>query len=167
MEHQIVSPIILGIDPGSNCTGFALLHNKTPLEYGCIIPPKNLSLPKKYLEIFEAVCFIIQKHKPHVMAIETQFVNKNAQSAIKLGMARGACLIAAAKNNIEVFEYAPKKIQLAATGTGGASKHQVSHMLQLLLGLSQPILPYDAADALAIALCHQQALNTHHIRSYV
>jgi crossover junction endodeoxyribonuclease RuvC len=167
MDKTQDSPIILGIDPGSNCTGFALLQNKTPLEYGCIIPPKNLSLPKKYLEIFEAVCFLIQKHKPHVMAIETQFVYKNVQSAIKLGMARGACLIAAAKYDIEVFEYAPKKIKLAATGVGSASKHQVSHMLQLMLGLQAPILPYDAADALAIALCHQNSINSHQLRSYV
>ena len=159
--------IILGIDPGSNCTGFALLQGKTPLEYGCIIPPKHLTLPKKYLEIFEAVCFIINKHKPHVMAIETQFVNKNSQSAIKLGMARGACLIAAAKYDVDVFEYAPKKIKLAATGTGNASKHQVGHMLQLMLGLKEPIVPHDAADALAIALCHQQSINTHKILGYV
>lgn len=159
--------IILGIDPGSNCTGFALLKDRTPLEYGCITPPKNVSLPKKYLEIFEAVNYLIGKHKPHVMAIETQFVHKNSQSAIKLGMARGACLIAAAKNDIEVFEYAPKKIKLAATGTGNASKHQVGHMLQMMLGLNQPIVPHDAADALAIALCHSHAINTQALLKYV
>lgn len=166
MASALLEPLILGIDPGSNCTGFALLQGKMPLEYGCIIPQKNLSLPKKYLEIFEAVCYLINKHKPDVMSIETQFVNKNSQSAIKLGMARGACLIAAAKNNIEVFEYAPKKIKLAATGTGSASKHQIAHMLQLMLGLKDPIVPHDAADALAIALCHQQSLNIKKISSY-
>jgi crossover junction endodeoxyribonuclease RuvC len=123
-------------------------------------------LPKKYLEIFEAVCYLINKYKPDAMSIETQFVNKNSQSAIKLGMARGACLIAAAKYDVEVFEYAPKKIKLAATGVGGASKHQVAHMLQLMLGLKDPILPYDAADALAIALCHQQSINTKKILGY-
>lgn len=166
MINSSSEPLILGIDPGSNCTGFALLHGKTPIEYGCITPSKNLSLPKKYLEIFEAVCYLINKHKPHVMSIETQFVNKNSQSAIKLGMARGACLIAAAKHDIEVFEYAPKKIKLAATGIGSASKHQVAHMLQLMMGLKDPIVPYDAADALAIALCHQQSLNTQKIFGY-
>lgn len=159
--------IILGIDPGSNCTGFALLKDKTPLEYGCIMPPKAVSLPKKYLEIFEAVCYLITKHKPHVMAIETQFVHKNSQSAIKLGMARGACLIAAAKNNVDVYEYAPKKIKLAATGTGNASKHQVAQMLQMMLGLKDPIIPHDAADALAIALCHSHAINTQALLRYV
>lgn len=161
------SPIILGIDPGSNCTGFALLRHKEPLEYGCIIPPKNATLPKKYLEIFEAVSYLIEKYRPHAMAIETQFVHKNSQSAIKLGMARGACLIACAKNNVDVFEYAPKKIKLAATGTGSASKHQVASMLQMMLGLKDPIVPHDAADALAIALCHQHAINAQKILKYV
>jgi crossover junction endodeoxyribonuclease RuvC len=165
--HQLSDePIILGIDPGSNCTGFALLKGKSPLEYGCIMPSKNLSLPKKYLEIFEAACYLINKYKPHAMSIETQFVHKNSQSAIKLGMARGACLIAAAKFDVDVFEYAPKKIKLAATGVGGASKHQVAHMLQLMLGLKDPIVPHDAADALAIALCHQQSINTQKILGY-
>jgi len=150
--------VILGIDPGSNRTGFGVLQGKVPLEYGCICPPKGSSLAKKYLEIFEAVCFLIQKYQPGVMAIETQFVHKNIQSAIKLGMARGACLIAAAKFEVEVFEYAPKKIKLAATGVGGASKHQVSRMMERILGLAAPITPDDAADALAIALCHQQTI---------
>jgi crossover junction endodeoxyribonuclease RuvC len=167
MGQQSFQKIILGIDPGSNCTGFALLQGQTPLEYGCIIPPKNTTLAKKYLEIFEAVSFIIQKHKPDEMAIESQFVHKNIQSAMKLGMAKGACLIAAAKHDIEVFEYAPKKIKLAATGVGGASKHQVAHMLQLMLGLKDPIKPHDAADALAIALCHQQSFHTKKMLGYV
>lgn len=167
MQGAVNQPLILGIDPGSNATGFALLKDKTPLEYGCIVPGKHLSLPKKYLEIFEAVNYLIMKHKPDVMAIETQFVYKNSQSAIKLGMARGACLIAAAKHDVEVFEYAPKKIKLAATGMGTASKHQVAHMLQLMLGLKEPIVPHDAADAMAIALCHQHSLNSQKIFGYV
>lgn len=151
--------VILGIDPGTHKTGFGVLKGKIPLEYGCIMPQKSLPLEKKYLEIFEAVCFLIQKYKPQALSVETQFVHKNSQSAIKLGMARGAVIIAAAKFDVPVFEYAPKKIKLAATGHGGASKHQVAAMLQMMLGLKDPIVPEDASDALAIALCHHHAAN--------
>jgi len=82
-------------------------------------------------------------------------------------MARGACIIAAAKYDVPVFEYAPKKVKLAATGTGNASKHQVAAMLQMMLGLKDPIVPEDASDALAIALCHHHAANPLNIVNYV
>lgn len=150
--------IILGIDPGSVVTGFGIIkktHKElSVIDYGCIRPPAKLSISERYLIIHNSVDQLIQKYKPTSVAVETQFVYKNPQSALKLGMAKGAAIIAAAKYNIPLFEYAPKKAKLAVAGTGSASKHQVQKMMQLLLHLPQPPTPQDASDALALALCH-------------
>lgn len=130
------------------------------MDFGCIRPPYNYDLHKRYLIIFNALEELIFKYAPTAMAVETQFVNKNVQSAIKLGMARGVSIIAAARNNIPIYEYAPKKAKLAVVGNGKASKQQVQKMVQVLLNLKNITLPEDAADALAIALCHShQNLN--------
>ncbi len=160
---QLGNRKILGIDPGTAVTGFGIIekNNRTidVVDYGCIKPPKNLDISKRYLIIFENIDLLIKKYKPDVMAIETQFVYKNAKAALTLGMAKGAALIAAAKNEVEVFEYAPKKAKLSVVGTGNASKHQVQKMIQMLLNLSKPPTPEDAADALALALCHAHQTN--------
>lgn len=149
------SEIILGIDPGTRVTGYGILkkdkNNIIPLDCGCIRPPPKLQLNKRYLIIFNAIEELIKKYKPTSISIETQFIQKNAQSALKLGMARGSCIIAAERNNIPIYEYAPKKAKLALTGTGNASKKQVQKMILMMFNLN---LPEDAADALAIALCH-------------
>lgn len=155
--------IILGIDPGSAVTGFGILRKTrqgvSVIDYGCIRPPAQLEINQRYLIIYDSVKSLILKHRPTALAVETQFVYKNAQSALKLGMAKGAVVIAAAKYGIPIFEYAPKKAKLAVVGTGSASKHQVQKTMQLLLNLSQPPTPIDAADALALALCHAHQLS--------
>ncbi len=152
--------LILGIDPGTVITGFGLIkasnHKFTPVDFGCIKPPKKADAAYKYLAIFEGIEALIQTHNPCAIAVETQFVYKNVQTALKLGMARGACLIAAAKSGIPIFEYAPSKAKKAVTGTGSASKHQIQKMIQALLALSELPEPEDAADALALAICHAQ-----------
>jgi len=149
---------ILGIDPGSHVTGYGIIcaDGKTwkPLDFGAIRPPSSTNKQNRYLVIFEAVEHLITTFHPEALAVETQFVYKNVLSALKLGMACGAVLIAAAKWNVPVFEYAPKKIKLAVVGSGSASKHQVQHMIQKQLSLPTLPQPADAADALAIALCH-------------
>ncbi len=154
MENEI----IMGIDPGTRVTGYGILKKGSgllyPLDFGCIRPPYTYSLHQRYLIIFQSIEELILKYRPTALAIETQFVNKNVQSAIKLGMARGVSIVAAAKNNIPIYEYAPKKAKLAVVGTGRASKHQIQKMVQVLLNLKNIALPEDAADALAIALCH-------------
>ncbi len=99
------------------------------------------------------------KYKPDCLAVETQYVKKNVQSAIKLGMARGAVVIAAARRKVQIFEYAPTKAKLAVVGTGRASKQQVQGMVQRLLNLPTIPEPEDAADALALAICHAQAMH--------
>lgn len=129
------------------------------LDYGCIRPRSNMLLSDRYLTIYEAVCSLIDQHNPDAVSIETQFVRSNPQTAIKLGMARGAVVIAARKCGIEVFEYTPTKAKLAVVGTGRASKAQVQGMTTALLSLpKQP--PEDAADALALAICHAHAHQT-------
>lgn len=163
MTNPKTDPVILGIDPGTRITGFGLIRvnhpQLIPLDFGCIRPKTDMSAPERYLAIFNGVEQLIEQYAPIAVSVETQFVYKNVQSALKLGMARGAVLIAAAKRNIPVFEYAPKKAKSAVVGTGSASKEQVQKMIQLLLKL--PILPEpeDAADALALAICHANNMN--------
>ena len=157
-----MSRVILGVDPGTRITGYALIspldNGFKILDFGCIKPPPQLSLPKRYLIIFNAIESLIIKYRPTFLAVETQFMGKNAQSAIKLGMARGSVILAAEKNGVETHEYTPKKAKLAITGTGSASKYQVQRMVQVLLSLSKLPEPEDAADALAIAVCHAHTM---------
>ena len=154
--------VILGIDPGTRITGYGIINSNgskmLPIDFGAIRPPPHLPLPERYLIIFNALEHLIKEHKPSAISVETQFFKKNAQSALKLGMARGVALIAAAKNGIPIYEYAPKKAKLAVVGTGQASKHQVQQMVQLLLNLPKPPKPEDAADALSLAICHAHAI---------
>ena len=164
-KHQV----ILGVDPGTVVTGYGLIRadgrNYLPVDFGAIRPPRLAKASERYLVIFEAIEHLIALHKPDAVAVETQFVYKNVQSALKLGMARGAVIIAAAKCKVDVFEYAPRKAKLAVVGTGAASKDQVQHMVQMQLKLPKPPEPHDAADALALAICHayykdKKCLNT-------
>ncbi len=156
------STIILGIDPGTRITGYGVIlldPNPKPLDFGCICPPPKLALPMRYKILFESLEALIAKHSPGAIAVESQFVLKNAQSAIKLGMAKGMVLLAAAKYNIPVYEFAPKKAKLAVVGHGGASKMQVQRMIQALLQLPCLPEPEDAADALALAITLAHQLN--------
>jgi crossover junction endodeoxyribonuclease RuvC len=161
MEKKFENQVILGIDPGTRITGYGVIKvshpHIHPIDFGCIRPPVNEELPNRYLAIFNGIETILDIHSPTAVAVETQFVQKNVQSAMKLGMARAAVLIAAARRKIPIFEYTPKKAKLAVVGNGNASKEQVQRMIQLLLKL--PILPEpeDAADALALAICHAHA----------
>jgi crossover junction endodeoxyribonuclease RuvC len=155
---------ILGIDPGTRITGYGIIkhnrHSFEAIDFGCIRPPISLDSPQKYLILFNAIESLLDRYQPEAVSVETQFVYKNVQSAIKLGMARGVVLLAAAKRNIPIYEYAPKKAKLAVVGSGSASKEQVQKMVQFLLKL--PILPQpeDAADALALAICHANTRKT-------
>lgn len=153
--------IILGIDPGTRITGYgAIDENQKPLDYGCIKPPPKLHLGDRYQILFDSVEALIERFQPTAIAVESQFVLKNAQSAIKLGMAKGMVYLAAARKSITLYEFAPKQAKLAVVGHGGASKYQVQKMIQALLCLPKPPEPEDAADALALAICC-----AHHMRS--
>ena len=155
--------IILGVDPGTGVTGYGILrvcnNLHIALDFGCIKPPAKLELSKRYFIIFEALEKLIKKYKPDAISVETQFVQKNIQSAIKLGMARGCALIAGEKNNVPIFQYAPREAKLSVVGTGSASKEQVQKMIKMLLNLQLDKIPEDAADALALAICHANRMN--------
>jgi crossover junction endodeoxyribonuclease RuvC len=159
------SNIILGIDPGTRVTGYGVISIKTKMEvldYGCVRPPAHLPLEERYLIIYEALEQLIAKFSPTAVVVESQFMQKNVQSAIKLGMAKGMVFLAAAKKQIPLFEYAPRKAKMAVVGSGSASKEQVQKMVQIMLNLPISPIPEDASDALALAICHANAnfLNT-------
>jgi crossover junction endodeoxyribonuclease RuvC len=146
---------ILGLDPGSRRTGFGIIECRGPkstqLTSGCIGAGTG-SLNERLRCIFEGVQALIEKFRPDEIAIERVFLNRNVDSALKLGHARGAALCAV-PSTLPVFEYAPRAIKLAVVGFGGAEKQQVTHMIRALLGVEGRISA-DASDALAIAVCH-------------
>ncbi|OCG37844.1 crossover junction endodeoxyribonuclease RuvC [Gilliamella sp. Gris1-4] len=148
--------IILGIDPGSRLTGYGVIHQTgrqlTYLGSGCIRTAVD-DLPTRLKRVYAGVSEIILQFRPDMFAIEQVFMAHNADSALKLGQARGAAIVAAVNNNLPVFEYAARLVKQSVVGTGAADKKQVQHMVKLLLKL--PASPQaDAADALAIAITH-------------
>ncbi len=152
-------PIILGIDPGSRTTGYGLVKTQgAKFEYlgsGCI-KVGDLNLAEKLGRIYASLHELIERYQPEEVAIEQVFLGKNVDSALKLGQARGAAIVAASQQNKPVYEYSARTVKQAVVGTGGADKLQVQHMVKTLLKL--PASPQaDAADALAIALCHAQS----------
>ncbi|RYZ83646.1 MAG: crossover junction endodeoxyribonuclease RuvC [Moraxellaceae bacterium] len=149
--------LILGIDPGSRKTGFGIINvigSKTDyVTSGVIRMADTDSLPERLKIIFDSLTQIINQYCPQEMAIEQVFMAKNASSALKLGQARGAAIVAAVAQNIPVSEYEARKVKQSVVGNGAADKLQVQHMVKTLLRL--PAAPQeDAADALAVALCH-------------
>jgi crossover junction endodeoxyribonuclease RuvC len=151
------SRIILGIDPGTQFTGFGVIED-TGSKFNCIHHGVIRAGIKGHLAlrldiIFSGISALIEKYSPADMAIESIFHAKNAQSALKLGHARGVAMLAGARGNLEIHEYTPRAIKKGITGSGAASKAQVQKMMSLLLGGVIDPKP-DAADALAVALYH-------------
>jgi crossover junction endodeoxyribonuclease RuvC len=151
---------ILGLDPGSLCTGYAVVETGPKVTYvvSGSIRARGASLADRLQEIFAGVDQLASRYQPDEVAIERVFMHRNADSALKLGQARGAALSATFAVRPRVFEYAPREVKLAVVGTGAAQKEQVQLMVRRLLNLSGR-LGADAADALAIALCHAHSRN--------
>lgn len=153
---------ILGIDPGSRATGYGLLDaapgRLTFLDCG-IINAGGGPFPERLEFIFRGLCEVIAAHGPGEVAVEKVFVSRNAESAIKLGQARGAAICAAVQAGLPVAEYAATRIKQAVVGRGGADKRQVQHMVCAMLGLRETPAS-DAADALAVAVCHAHESET-------
>ncbi len=151
--------IILGIDPGSRITGYGVIRvqgTRTDyLDSGCIRVKlgDDICLSERLVQIFRGISTVIEQYHPDEVAIERVFMSRNPDSALKLGQARGAAMVAAALAIHPVAEYSPRQIKQAVVGTGGASKEQVQRMLVVLLKLNR-CPQADAADALAVALCH-------------
>jgi len=149
---------ILGLDPGSRITGIGIIDGES------LVAARQLSLgggemPERLAGIFAGVTDAIAEFRPDAVAIETVFMSRNPQSAIKLGQARGAAICAVVQAGLAVHEYAPRLIKQAIVGRGGADKEQVQHMVRVLLK-STDSFGADAADALAVALCHLHAART-------
>lgn len=154
-------PRILGIDPGSTVTGYAVIEGGAEPKacvVDCIRLPR-VDFPTRLGLIFERLNAVISEHVPDEMAIENVFVSKNAASALKLGQARGAAICAGASRGLSVAEYTPTQIKQAIVGRGHADKVQIQHMVSMLLGLTGK-LQADAADAAAVALCHAHHAHT-------
>lgn len=148
--------IILGIDPGSRITGYGIIREENKRIYyidsGCIRTSEG-ELSQRLLQIFNGICQLMDEYSPHEVAIEEVFMHQNPNSALKLGHARGVAMVAVASHRIKVSEYSAREVKQAVVGYGAAQKAQVKHMVVNLLMLnSSP--QNDAADALAIAICH-------------
>ena len=153
---------ILGIDPGYCTTGFGLVDVDTNqyeyIESG-IVKVDKLDLAQRLKKIHQAVCELVEEYRPDYFAIEKVFVKKNVDSALKLGQARGAAICAAGAFDISVSEYAAREVKQTITGSGAAMKQQVQYMVRMLLSLEE-VPGSDAADALAIAICHAHHLDS-------
>jgi len=150
--------VILGIDPGTTIMGYGVIKEvgKTPalLEMDVLNMKKLPSHPAKLRAIFEGTLALIDKHLPDELAIEAPFFGKNVQSMLKLGRAQGVAIAAAVYRDIPIVEYSPKKIKMAITGSGTASKEQVALMLKSIFNINELPKDLDATDGLAAALCH-------------
>ena len=157
MDHGPL--VILGIDPGTAATGYGLVsvgekRGFSLLECGVIRTSAQEALPTRIREIYTGIQEIIHRFRPSAMAVEDVFQGKNVKSALTLGHARGAILLAAALQDLTIAEYSPREIKKAVVGSGGATKEQVGYMVQRHLRLKTPPTPADAADGVAAALCH-------------
>jgi crossover junction endodeoxyribonuclease RuvC len=151
--------IVLGVDPGTAVTGYGVVARRDDdtlslLECGVIRTSSQEALPVRIREIYQGIQEIILRFQPGAMAVEDVFQGKNVRSALTLGHARGAILLAAALKDIRIAEYSPREIKSAVVGTGNATKEQVGYMVQRQLRLRAPPAPADAADGVAAALCH-------------
>lgn len=153
----------MGIDPGSRVTGYGIIDldglRSRHVTSGCIQTDSSRPLPERLKTIFEQVTRVIQSYQPAEVAVEQVFMHRNPDSALKLGQARGAALCAVVMTGLPVSEYAPRAIKQAVVGGGAADKSQVQRMVALLLNLPEPP-PTDAADALAVAICHGHTRQT-------
>ena len=152
--------IVLGIDPGYGITGYGVIYfdrgKFRPVEYGVVTTPKEMPMPQRLMTIHERVTAIIGEYKPDAIAVEKLFFNTNAKTVIDVGQARGIILLAGAQNSVRVAEYTPLQVKQAVVGYGRAEKKQVQYMVTKILNLDEIPKPDDAADALAIAVCHCQ-----------
>jgi len=151
--------ITLGVDPGTARLGFGVVlagEPPTTPEFGVIETPAGAPMPDRLSALYDGLIALIDKHAPTVLAVEQLFFARNVTNAMTVGQARGVVLLAAARSGLPVAEYTPAEVKQAVVGYGKADKGQMQEMVRLILGLDRPPRPDDAADALAVALCHTQ-----------
>ena len=151
--------LVIGIDPGTAITGYGVvrIHQGRDIEavdYGVIETPAKAPMPERLVMLYEQLNQILTLHRPDTSAVEKLFFQKNVRTAISVGQARGVALLSLAQTGISIGEYTPNEIKLAVAGYGGADKYQMQQMVRLLLNLEEIPKPDDAADALAVAICH-------------
>lgn len=156
--------VIIGIDPGTAITGYGIVAENDRgilalLDYGVITTPAHLPLSDRLSLLYQRLKEILSFHQPNAGAVEKLYFQKNTRTALNVGQARGVAMLALAEAGLQVSEYNPLEVKQAVVGYGKAEKHQVQEMVRILLGLQQVPEPDDAADALAIAICHLH--NTH------
>ena len=157
---------VIGIDPGTATTGYGIIEednfgNLIALDYGVVLTRADQPLEKRLKIIFEDISKLILLHQPASAAVEKLFFKQNVTNAISVGQARGVVLLAFANQNITVAEYSPSEVKSAVSGYGGAEKAQVQAMVKAILNLDEIPKPDDAADALAIAVCHINSMGIH------
>ena len=151
--------ITLGIDPGTARLGYGVVEaadDPVVLDFGVIETPATASMPARLAGLYDVVAELIAQHRPDVLAVEQLFFARNVTTAIAVGQSRGVVLLAAAQAGCDVVEYSPSEVKHAVVGYGKADKTQMQEMVRIILGLEHAPRPDDAADALAIALCHVQ-----------
>lgn len=150
--------IVLGIDPGTAILGYGVVvlegDNLFALDYGVLTTPSNQPLTSRLLTLFDGLTQVISRNNPSEVAVEQLFFSRNVQSALAVGHARGIALLSAARQGLRVSEYTPQQVKQAVAGYGRATKLQVQSMVQIMLTLQSIPQPDDAADALAVAICH-------------
>ena len=151
--------IILGIDPGLAIMGYGVIEYKPGgyykvIDYGCVFTDAGMPFVERLTKIYDGMQQLFDLYRPDAVAMEELFFNKNVKTALQVGQARGAALVAAARNTKELYEYTPLQVKQSVVGYGRADKHQVQVMVQTILNLKEVPKPDDAADALAIAICH-------------
>lgn len=165
------SRVVIGIDPGTAITGYGLIREQENGElewiaHGVVTTSSDWDEPRRLLKLYQNLGEIISTYKPDCCAVEKLFFQKNVKTAINVGQGRGAALIAAAASELPVGEYTPLEVKQAVVGYGNADKQQVQQMVKVLLGLSDIPQPDDAADALAVAICHLHSTRRNLLSNY-
>jgi crossover junction endodeoxyribonuclease RuvC len=154
---------VIGVDPGTRVTGYGIIESDgvgfEVLDHGCIGTSPSSPLSRRYKVIYDAIRAVIARFSPDHMAVETPFLCKNTSSAFKLSQVRGVILLAGSQADLEIYEYAPRRVKQAVVGHGAASKGQVQNMVLQILSLDESPLPEDASDALGVAICHIHSLS--------
>lgn len=151
--------LVIGIDPGTATTGYGLVRETREggleaVDYGVVLTPPDMAMPKRLSLLYDSLKEVLAQHQPASGAVEKLFFQRNVRTAISVGQARGVVLLALARAELPVAEYAPNEIKQAVSGYGGADKQQMQQMVRTLLNLDEIPQPDDAADALAVAICH-------------
>ena len=153
---------ILGIDPGTKVMGYGVLDSEDDeialIDFGALVVPVRSSTGERLSFLYNGLMEIIQRHQPDAVAVEQPFVSKNVRSAMAIGRAQAVALLAAAGRGIPTYEYTPAQVKQSVANYGASSKEQIQEMVRLQLGLSEVPQPNDAADALAVAICHQREM---------